>query len=1234
MINAKAPKLFPGQGALHYESNKTIVVRGVTEKQAFLTWLRLAFQEGERIWLKFGHDRFFTGEVSLSGQFPVWSTKGSDKNRRKITCHSDGYAYLSQLAKSLDGGAFYIPGKPSEYPLKEFCSASDDIGGEMDDGTGEEQWQRIELVAQLSGLTPAYIIGSGGKSAHPHWKLTTSVPIDKRTFYARMVAIALLGDPAVTNPHQPMRVPGFFRKEKGKQQTLEFYSEARYTSEEFEAGMQRCFAALGFVWWNAEQFSDERWRRIRQILVNKQLSRQEKESQVRGVLLMAEKIINPPRSELRRPVDDFLYSGERIPLEFFLSRENKKLLEAGQSEGDRDNSAFRVAKDLIGAESALLRLGINYDNSPHQLFEDFACRCSPPLGTRDIERIWRSASRGTPKAALPDDAIRSRANFWHRQHNPQTRQQWGTELLAREQEIIEQAQIGFDRLRKFISKAIATPIQYVAPKVKRRLKQAKTVTYIPGQLPTPDEYSAMGSPKIQFDSSQRVQVWQEAVAKGWKDILDNSHPGLGKSYVAGQLAPTDFGVDKLIYQDSNHRNSSVITVEENFTDLPVRNNGLKIDATRQTASGQNYQVWTKSGETPDTEGNCHRSYLFNAFRSKNFSSVDFEDSSESPICAGCSLSQQCKFSSGPGFGFRFQKRKAIQESDRLRAHPDSTPTVLTGKDEKVFSVGRIWEEAGPLLDSVKSVEVTLEDFNQTIGHLALELPDEVEKLRPVLEILRSFLSQEFKPTNRYGFDSGSIRAKLPPFPQDLDITAIKAALSPDLEFLEEKDGINFNQVDAKSKALRYAAREMEKQGAREAGREFLNLSLYWLPDFLEAWSGGGSLRCDWGKLSIYTRNIKHQQLTDSAIFNVYLDASLTSKMLKMKLGIDRPVLVVEQKTPSYANLKITHITGLGKLGKDRGASCTERVNALKKKLGERHSDLAILDWKTIASKSDRAEYGHFVDGRGVNRFEGNSALASFGVPYANIGALASEYQVMTGRAVKLDEEDAEFQEYVTELVNAEIVQEVGRLRAHRRPDESLAFYFCGDYDTQFLKEAFPGATLEQVDAFTISPDAGSDGQQTRWRILQAVTQLAKQGKKITQQAIATVAQISQPLVSKVSAQLGGWGTLKKLLLTLYDSLYSDGNNSTMPLDSEQQWMVNDYLPLLANSQQVEASEAATSLIEVVKVYGETVFQHILLAVPRRVRVQLISQLLVTAVQVVPPHSLEFGYLAEIAQTTA
>ncbi|MBW4611450.1 MAG: hypothetical protein KME22_30740, partial [Hassallia sp. WJT32-NPBG1] len=56
-------------------------------KEAFVTWLSLAFQIGEPIWLKIGHDRFFTGSVSLSGHLSVWATRGSDKNRRKTIYH-------------------------------------------------------------------------------------------------------------------------------------------------------------------------------------------------------------------------------------------------------------------------------------------------------------------------------------------------------------------------------------------------------------------------------------------------------------------------------------------------------------------------------------------------------------------------------------------------------------------------------------------------------------------------------------------------------------------------------------------------------------------------------------------------------------------------------------------------------------------------------------------------------------------------------------------------------------------------------------------------------------------------------------------------------------------------------------------------------------------------------------------------------------------------------------------
>ncbi|MEA5505038.1 PriCT-2 domain-containing protein, partial [Halotia wernerae UHCC 0503] len=369
----------------------------------------------------------------------------------------------------------------------------------------------------------------------------------------------------------------------------------------------------------------------------------------------------------------------------------------------------------------------------------------------------------------------------------------------------------------------------------------KVIIYKPGNIPFKTEVTE--DIRIQCQPEEHIAAWVEAVSQGWTQILDNSHPGLGKSYNAGQLTAGLFGVDKLIYQDANHRNPSTLPIEENFVDLPVRNNGFKLDPTRQTPLGEDFQLWIKPGETADTNGNCHRTYLFNAFRHKNFTSLDFESSNISPICNGCSLKNQCRFATGDGYGFRFQKRTTIHQFSELRAHPDSTPVSLTNAAGQFFSVGRLWEEAGTLIKSVDSLDVKLSDFEKTVGQLALLEPKLLASLQPVLAALHPLLTQNVKkllsrgaeeqgrkgvgtlsPTrdevctsepqgetssaplplcpsaplplinspDRYGFADATIRAMLPEFPSDLDIEAVRQALEPDLTFLEDLDTIDVN----------------------------------------------------------------------------------------------------------------------------------------------------------------------------------------------------------------------------------------------------------------------------------------------------------------------------------------------------------------------------------------------------------------------------------------------------------
>ncbi|UKP01403.1 PriCT-2 domain-containing protein [Nostoc sp. UHCC 0870] len=790
------------------------------------------------------------------------------------------------------------------------------------------------------------------------------------------------------------------------------------------------------------------------------------------------------------------------------------------------------------------------------------------------------------------------------------------ELISREQWELGRIREDLTSFKNLLKQAIAPFVSSAkgfltppAPKPEPEITtpQRQVIVYKRGNIPYRSDVT--GDISITCQPEEHIAAWVEAISKGWTQILDNSHPGLGKSHNAGQLTAALFGIEKLIYQDANHRNPSTLPIETNFVDLPVRHNGLKIDPTRTTPMGESFQLRPKAGETPDTIGNCHRSHLFGAFRDKNFNSLDFEESSISPICEGCSLKNQCRFAHGNGFGFRYLKRSAIQNYAEIRAHPDSTPVNLTNVAGQPFTVGRIWEEAGTLITTVREIELRLKDFDATVGLLATGLPPEQwSKLQPVLQTLRKLLTQDIQPDSRYGFDDASIRELLAEFPQDLDIEAIREILEPNLDFLADLDSIDI-QADKqlqKSAAARYAAGRVVKDSAKQAAREFMELPLYWFPDFLKAWKGEGSFGCKWGVISICRRDTKHQELASSAKFNIYLDATLSSEQLKLKLNYHDPILVIEQSRPDYSNLRVVNVTGMGKLSKHRSKTLTDRVNALKKVLLQIHKNLGIIEWKQIASMAeDRIEYGHFVDGRGVNRFSDCDAIASFGIPYQNIGTLAAHFQVMTGFKVNLEDKDSIFQEYLIQLVRAEIIQEIGRLRAHRRPQEELTFYFCADYDLSFLLTELPGVKLEVVDASEFCIEAGDRDQQTGLAIVNAFTQLWQSQQKIGQTEIAKIIGISQEWVSKFTKRWGGWFKFRKLLLLLLDSLHSDSNKNLPELTDDEMWFASEYFPTLCQQSESPPETLLNDIAQVATTIGNRAMQRVLDFCTPQVRANLL-----------------------------
>ena len=241
----------------------------------------LSVIKGDCLWLKFGHGRF----VLLRRDGDNWRAHHTRLEISKAECkqegfgekirsqsrsialdgRADGLAELLRISKTQDGGIFWVPaGNDAELPLKNEIAQSDHIGCEIDNADRHEQLERYSWFERISGLQYGLQLSSGSKSIHSHLFLDKPASIDEAVRLRRLFVLCLLGDPAVTRPHQPMRFPGFYRRETGKYQELLKTSSLRYSLEEIERGLQAVFADLN--WTYPETVSGEFWADLQRSL--------------------------------------------------------------------------------------------------------------------------------------------------------------------------------------------------------------------------------------------------------------------------------------------------------------------------------------------------------------------------------------------------------------------------------------------------------------------------------------------------------------------------------------------------------------------------------------------------------------------------------------------------------------------------------------------------------------------------------------------------------------------------------------------------------------------------------------------------------------------------------------------------------------------------------------------------------------------------------------------------------
>ncbi|MGB3401169.1 MAG: hypothetical protein WBA77_00600 [Microcoleaceae cyanobacterium] len=713
--------------------------------------------------------------------------------------------------------------------------------------------------------------------------------------------------------------------------------------------------------------------------------------------------------------------------------------------------------------------------------------------------------------------------------------------------------------------------------------------------------------------------------------------------------------------DSNYRNPSTATVEKRYKPLIARHQGLDYDYSRQTPSGFPHLVRhnrTTDNPSPDIAPPCELWESYREMANKDwvvFGGID------SPICQVCPHFSNCKY--------------LKQRADTLNSQQYISADINGMSNPSHRDIGII-EEAGTSLENTKKISVSLIEIEKTIGRLVVNSKDEriYAALIPILDAIHDFLTNFDAENKKYGAHHREIVNQLPSrqylesliwdlFSDDwLDVTNdvwgkpewnYRFTQAPDGS-ISEKATLDYIQwivpslYDLAAECDRILWTNLESllsgHQSPEEKAELIrqNVLFNWISPLLKVLSGSKqySLQIKNDILQITKPFRRHQNIVKGFGFSVFLDATLSVADLKQKLNLDTPILEIQQTAPDNSNLTINVIKGLGHCGKQRQSkrkvngkyilyesaySLSNRIRAAIEKIYKRHQgqSIAIIDHKTFEKEYDNLiqqniinKFGYWYrDTRGTNRFLDTEVMINVGKPTPNLGDLAAQWQTMTRHIVLPTQLTGEYGAWVTRQIVAEIVQDIGRLRAHIRPHQSLTSWHLCNLDNdeiEAIKRAFPGATINIIVAYDLVPEAANKGEQTRRGVIKAIWQGVEAGVRRTTTEIGTDVGVSRSRVSRVVNELisGGLKHFYRVCEILYKAINSKTHTlEELNLTDEEQWIAREYLTAIVADLEAKAISASVALTDVANVayyYGETAFKRILAATPLQTLLKLCS----------------------------
>jgi len=378
----------------------------------------------------------FRGKITAKG-FTLRKSyeQGKDsqgRTRRTLArkYHRDGWQYAFNLSKMGATVAFY-PNQPNGGISNQNVFQCLCLFYEIDDQPLSTQTERLQALTKQTGLSPAAIVFTGGKSLHAYFKLSDPLSPTDWVRLNRKLTVIQDGDPQICNPARSMRLPGMFRRKwvEGKLSPpipipLIHTSPTVYNPTDLESALD-----------STELFpyglDDKRWHEWVKLSTKCKTN-----TEINPHLaLLEQKKAAPERVPAQHhnhspthksdSATRFATQTKRlsIPLTQCLSQANQALLGDGCSQGNRNANGYRLAKDLLGTTQFLTKQGVSYTPDAYALFASYGQRCSPILDPDEQEQIWHSAVRTPSEPSRSPTSILNSVDYWTRTYRARVRLQ-------------------------------------------------------------------------------------------------------------------------------------------------------------------------------------------------------------------------------------------------------------------------------------------------------------------------------------------------------------------------------------------------------------------------------------------------------------------------------------------------------------------------------------------------------------------------------------------------------------------------------------------------------------------------------------------------------------------------------------------------------------------------------------------------------------------------------------------